>query len=102
MGVTLPQAAEDTRIREKFLQALESGDYQSLPGTVYTKGFLRNYAHYLNVDPEEMVALYTGERGGTDPLRSFAPLNPPVKRSLIFPPTDLVPGIVLPAILLLV
>ncbi len=51
MGVTLPQAAEDTRIREKFLQALESGDYQSLPGTGYTKGFLGNYAHYLNVAP---------------------------------------------------
>ncbi len=102
MGVTLPQAAEDTRIREKFLQALESGDYQSLPGTVYTKGFLRNYAHYLNVDPEEMVALYTGERGGAEPLRQFAPMRPLVKRSFIFTPTVLVPVIVLAGILLFV
>jgi len=102
MGVTLPQAAEDTRIREKFLQALESGDYQSLPGTVYTKGFLRNYAHYLNVDPEEMLALYTGERGGTEPLRSFAPMRPLVKRSFIFTPTVLVPVVVLAGILLFV
>jgi len=102
MGMTLEQAAEDTRIREKFLQALESGDYQSLPGTVYTKGFLRNYAHYLNVDPEEMVALYTGERGGTEPLRSFAPMRPLVKRSFIFTPTVLVPVVVLAGILLFV
>jgi cytoskeletal protein RodZ len=102
MGVTLEQAAEDTRIREKFLQALESGDYQSLPGTVYTKGFLRNYAHYLNVDPEEMLALYTGERGGTEPLRSFAPMKPLVKRSFIFTPTVLVPVVVLAGILLFV
>jgi len=102
MGVTLPQAAEDTRIREKFLQALESGDYQSLPGTVYTKGFLRNYAHYLNVDPEEMVALYTGERGGSEPLRSFAPMRPLVKRSFIFTPAVLVPVVVLAGILLFV
>ena len=102
MGVTLEQAAEDTRIREKFLQALESGDYQSLPGTVYTKGFLRNYAHYLNVDPEEMLALYTGERGGSEPLRSFAPMRPLVKRSFIFTPAVLVPVVVLAGILLFV
>ena len=43
-GITLDQAAADTRIREKFLKALEDSDYQTLPGTVYTKGFLRNYA----------------------------------------------------------
>jgi cytoskeletal protein RodZ len=102
MGVTMPQAAEDTRIREKFLQAIESGDYQSLPGTVYTKGFLRNYAHYLNLDAEEMLALYTGERGGADPARTFAPMRPLVKRSFIFTPTVLVPVLVLAGILLFV
>jgi cytoskeleton protein RodZ len=98
MGVTMQQAAEDTRIRDKFLQAIESGDYQSLPGTVYTKGFLRNYAHYLNLDAEEMLALYTGERGGADPARSFAPMRPLVKRSFIFTPTVLVPVLVLAGI----
>jgi cytoskeletal protein RodZ len=99
MGVTLEQAAEDTRIREKFLLAIESGDYQSLPGTVYTKGFLRNYAGYLNLDPEEMVALYTGERGGSEPARVFAPMRPLVKRSFIFTPAVLVPVVVLAGIL---
>jgi cytoskeletal protein RodZ len=102
IGVTMQQAAEDTRIREKFLQAIESGDYQSLPGTVYTKGFLRNYAQYLNLDAEEMLALYTGERGGADPARSFAPMRPLVKRSFIFTPTVLVPVTVLAGILLFV
>jgi len=101
-GVTMQQAAEDTRIREKFLQAIESGDYQSLPGTVYTKGFLRNYAQYLGLDAEEMLALYTGERGGTDPARTFSPMRPLVKRSFIFTPTVLVPVIVLGGILLFI
>jgi cytoskeletal protein RodZ len=101
-GVTMEQAAEDTRIREKFLQAIESGDYQSLPGTVYTKGFLRNYAQYLGLDAEEMFALYTGERGGSDPARTFAPMRPLVKRSFIFTPTVLVPVIVLGGILLFI
>ena len=102
MGVTLEQAAEDTRIREKFLQAIESGDYQSLPGTVYTKGFLRNYAEYLNLDAEEMLAIYTGERGRAEPARTFAPMKPLVKRSFIFTPTVLVPVVVLAGILLFV
>jgi len=102
MGVTLPQAAEDTRIREKFLLAIESGDYQSLPGTVYTKGFLRNYAGYLDLDAEEMLALYTGERGGSEPARSFAPMKPLVKRSFIFTPTVLVPVVVLAGIILFI
>jgi cytoskeletal protein RodZ len=101
-GVTMQQAAEDTRIREKFLQAIESGDYQSLPGTVYTKGFLRNYAQYLGLEAEEMLALYTGERGGSDPARTFAPMRPLVKRSFIFTPTVLVPVIVLGGILLFI
>ena len=102
MGVTMQQAAEDTRIREKFLRAIESGDYQSLPGTVYTKGFLRNYAQYLNLDPEEMLAFYTGERGGSEPVRSFAPMKPLVKRSFIFTPTVLVPVVVLAGVVLFI
>lgn len=102
LGVTLEQAAEDTRIRTKFLQALESGDYQSLPGTVYTKGFLRNYAEYLSLDPEELFALYTGEREGTEPARTFAPMRPLVRRSFIFTPAVLVPVVVLAGILLFV
>ncbi|GAC1697983.1 MAG: hypothetical protein NVS9B6_07380 [Candidatus Limnocylindrales bacterium] len=91
MGLTLEQAAEDTRIREKFLVALENGDYQSLPGAVYTKGFLRNYAEYLNLDAGEQIALFQGERVAPEPLRTFDPLRPLVKRSFIFTPAVLVP-----------
>jgi len=54
-GITLEQAAEDTRIRERFLAALESGDHRSLPGAVYTKGFLRNYADYLDLSSAELL-----------------------------------------------
>ncbi|HUQ16253.1 MAG TPA: helix-turn-helix domain-containing protein [Candidatus Saccharimonadales bacterium] len=91
MGLTLEQAAEDTRIREKFLVALENGDYQSLPGAVYTKGFLRNYAEYLNLDAGEQIALFQGERVAPEPQRTFDPLRPLVKRSFIFTPAVLVP-----------
>lgn len=98
-GIVLDQAADDTRIREKFLRALEDGDYQSLPGAVYTKGFLRNYAEYLDLDPEELVAIYNAERGvQLEPVRAFEPMRPIMKRSLILTPSVLVPAFVLAAV----
>ncbi len=100
MGLTLEQAAEDTRIREKFLVALEDGDYQSLPGAVYTTGFLRNYAEYLNLDAGEQVALFQGERIAPEPPRTFQPMRPLVKRSFIFTPAVLVPIGLLAGVLL--
>ena len=55
-GVDLYRAERDTKIRARYLGALERGDYRELPGAVYTKGFLRNYALYLGLDPEEVLA----------------------------------------------
>lgn len=103
-SITLDQAAADTRIREKFLKALEDGDYQSLPGAVYTKGFLRNYAEYLDLDQDELVVLFHQERGlqAAEPARTFEPMRPIMRRSLIFTPAVLVPVFVLAGIVLFV
>ena len=54
-GVTLAQAAEVTRIRESYLEALEEGHYKLLPGSAYITGFLRNYASYLGIHPDDAV-----------------------------------------------
>ena len=102
-GITLEQAAADTRIREKFLKALEDGDYQSLPGAVYTKGFLRNYAEYLDLGTDELVITFHQERGGQpEAPRSFQPMRPIVHRSLIFTPKVLLPVVVLAGVVLFV
>jgi cytoskeletal protein RodZ len=101
-GITLEQAASDTRIREKFLKALEDSDYQTLPGTVYTKGFLRNYAEYLELPTEDLVVQFHQERDLPDAPRSFKPMNPIMRRSLIFTPAVLVPVVVLAGIVLFV
>ncbi|HET8570198.1 MAG TPA: helix-turn-helix domain-containing protein [Candidatus Limnocylindria bacterium] len=98
MGITLEQAAEDTRIREKFLRALESGDHQGLPGAVYTKGFLRNYADYLGLDADELVALYVSERGGAEPPREFEPMRPISRKSVVLTPAIIIPFLVLIAV----
>lgn len=57
-GISLEQAEEDTKIRKRYLQALEDGDYDVIPGQVYAKGFLRNYANYLGLDQEEVMLEY--------------------------------------------
>lgn len=62
-GVDLYRAERDTKIRARYLAALERGDYRELPGAVYTKGFLRNYALYLGLDPDEVLAQFHRERG---------------------------------------
>jgi cytoskeleton protein RodZ len=63
-GIELERAARDTKIRARYLSALESGEFRELPGAVYTKGFLRNYAQYLGLDPDVIVAHYRRELGG--------------------------------------
>jgi cytoskeletal protein RodZ len=62
-GVDLYRAERDTKIRARYLAALERGDYRELPGAVYTKGFLRNYALYLGLDPDEVLLQWRRERG---------------------------------------
>jgi cytoskeletal protein RodZ len=69
-GVDLFRAERDTKIRARYLAALERGDYRELPGAVYTKGFLRNYALYLGLDPDEILLQWRRERGdgSADPV----------------------------------
>src|SRR5450756_94095 len=70
-GVDLYRAERDTKIRTRYLAALERGDYRELPGAVYTKGFLRNYALYLGLDPDEILLQWRRERGdgpSSDPV----------------------------------
>lgn len=56
-GLLLEQVEQETRIRVQFLEALEEEDYDRLPAPVYVKGFLRNYAAYLGLDPQEVLSL---------------------------------------------
>lgn len=74
-GVDLYRAERDTKIRARYLGALERGDYKELPGAVYTKGFLRNYALYLGLEPDEVLEQWRRERG--DPREvAQAPVAP--------------------------
>jgi cytoskeletal protein RodZ len=55
-NLELAQIADDLRISTRFLQAIETDQFNKLPGGVFTKSFVRQYATYLGLDPREMVA----------------------------------------------
>jgi transcriptional regulator with XRE-family HTH domain len=57
-NLTLQQVEEDTKIRVKYVQAMENEDFDVMPGATYVKGFLRTYSQYLALDPEVMLDEY--------------------------------------------
>lgn len=61
-GLSLEDVEAATKIRAKYLEALEKGDYGMLPGgEPQVRGFLRRYASFLGIPPEEIIALYERE-----------------------------------------
>lgn len=54
LGVTLDDVEDETKIRKRYLNALEREDYADLPSEVYARGFLKTYASYLGLDGEAL------------------------------------------------
>lgn len=63
LGQSLSDVARDLRIRRTFLEAIEAGRYDGLPGAAYTLGFIRTYAEYLGLDGDEIVRRFKAESG---------------------------------------
>jgi transcriptional regulator with XRE-family HTH domain len=61
-GLTILDITTKTGIAEKYIKALESGDYHHLPGTVYAKSFLRSYAKLLGLSVKEVINQYISEQ----------------------------------------
>ncbi len=57
-GLTLEEAQEVTRINATYLEAMETGEYSVLPTPVHARGFLRNYARFLDLDPQPLLERY--------------------------------------------
>ena len=71
--LSLDQAEEATKVRRRFLEALETGDYRNLPADVYAMGFLAKYADFLGVSKDALLQEYRHERGGDFSSRMLAP-----------------------------
>jgi cytoskeletal protein RodZ len=88
-GLSLSEAEQATRIRSSYLQAIEDEDFAQLPHPAYIRGFVRNYATFLGVDPDQALALFHLPQATEDvPAATFVdqPLHPaqPVWGRLLF------------------
>lgn len=61
-NLTVKDIEKGTSIRALYIECIEKGDYEQLPGEVYTKGFIRNYANYLKLNATELVHEFVAER----------------------------------------
>ena len=53
--LSIEDIEQGTSIRALYIEAIEDGEYDKLPGTVYTKGFIKNYAKFLGMDADSVV-----------------------------------------------
>ncbi len=71
-GLELRAVSDALRIRYKYLEALEQGQYEDLPGHTYAVGFVRAYAEHLRLDPEDLVRRFKAELGDPAPAVPLA------------------------------
>lgn len=64
LELSLSEAEQATRIRSKYIEAIETGDYDTLKDDVYARGYVKNYADYLGLDPKPILKMYDAERAG--------------------------------------
>src|SRR5438270_2331377 len=57
-GLDYPQVELATKIRAKYIRALEEEEFEVLPGSTYIKGFMRSYAEFLGLDGQLYVDEY--------------------------------------------
>lgn len=70
-GLAIEQVAEATRIPLAYLEALEEGSFAEFSSPLHARGFLRNYALFLNLDSEEILAAYDRVQGNPRPARGI-------------------------------
>ncbi|MFF2089079.1 helix-turn-helix domain-containing protein [Paenibacillus sp. NPDC058174] len=60
-GLSLEDVQETTKIRKRYLEAIENGDHSILPGTFYLRAFVKNYCEAVGLDADEVLRLYQHE-----------------------------------------
>lgn len=75
-GLSYQDIENSIKIRVRYLQALENEEYNILPEKTYVRGFLRNYARHLGLNPEEIVGLFNSSLQKETPPEYHKPLTP--------------------------
>ena len=80
-GLSVKQVAETTKIAERYLLAIEQGNYTALPARTYATGFARSYARAVGADAPAIIAAVREELAAAD-------YNPPARTVQTFEPGD--------------
>lgn len=98
--ISLREISDSTKIGLRYLEALEDDRFHVLPATIFAKGFLREYAKYVGLDPDEVVNFYLiADQGrAEEPPEMAAVTGPPPSRR---PPRQVAVGVVVVVALLL-
>src|SRR5215208_176882 len=96
--IDISEVEAATKIRAKYLRALENEEWSLLPGPTFVKTFLRTYAEYLGLDARSLVEEYRQryERPATTELTAFGPGmggRPARRRRPVLGPWVLVAGV---------
>src|ERR1035437_8390348 len=62
-GISRKQIAETTKIGVRSLEAIERGDFQKMPGGIYSTSYIRKYARAIDYDESTLLAFYHRETG---------------------------------------
>lgn len=62
-GLTIADVEKGTSIRGLYIEHIERGNIGELPGLVYAKGFVRNYANFLRLDADPLIQQFSEEQG---------------------------------------
>src|ERR671926_750501 len=93
--IDISEVESETKIRAKYLRALESEEWDLLPGPTYVKSFLRTYAEYLGLDARMLVEEYR-RRYERPTMHELSPLGGlGAQRRNRRPPALLGPGLAL-------
>src|SRR3954454_15768047 len=83
LGYELSEIALALRIRLAYLEAIEEGRFNDLPGATYANGFLRTYAEHLGLDPQLVLRRFKEETSGGLTAKPELYLPKPVPESRI-------------------
>lgn len=92
-GMSLDDVQEMTKIRKRYLEAIEAGDYKVLPGSFYVRAFIKTYAEAVGIDPDELLEGHKQDVPKSEPEATMEPViqkrasRPSAERNMKWLPT---------------
>ncbi|MBN1618101.1 helix-turn-helix domain-containing protein [Candidatus Dojkabacteria bacterium] len=94
-GYTIQDVSAATKIQRDYITALENDEFEKFPSSVYAKGFLQNYAKFLGINSNKVLALYRRSQS-SDPEPTISKKEEKFKTpAFVMTPTVLIMGVII-------